>query len=95
MPSTTTPDTGYNGLSSVSYSLDTSVVNAGNIKTGSSILGVSGTFTSDANATASDILSGKTAYVNGVKITGTGGGSGITQYITFTATVANTKVSIV
>ena len=44
---------------------------ASNIKTGTSIFGVTGTYTSDATATASQILSGKTAYVNGSKITGT------------------------
>lgn len=47
-----------------------------NIKKDTVILGVTGTFeggtdTTDATAAASDILSGKTAYVNGVKLTGT------------------------
>lgn len=47
----------------------------GNIKSGATILGVAGKAsvvdTEDADATAGDILSGKTAYVNGQKVTGT------------------------
>ncbi len=43
---------------------------AGKIKKGVSIFGVSGSFTEDATAVAGDILNGKTAYVNGSKITG-------------------------
>lgn len=47
----------------------------GNIKKGEKIYGVVGTFdaidTSDATATAEDIMAGATAYVNGEKITGT------------------------
>jgi hypothetical protein len=53
--------------------VDTDLV-AGNIKVGVALLGVTGTFTSDANAVAADIALGKTAYVNGIKITGTAGG---------------------
>ena len=44
---------------------------AENIKNGVSILGVEGSFTQDATATAEDILNGKTAYVNGAKVEGT------------------------
>lgn len=48
---------------------------SGNIKNGVNIFGVTGTYagidTSDANAVATDIKIGQTAYVNGTKITGT------------------------
>lgn len=44
---------------------------AANIKKGVTIFNVAGTFTEDATASAGHILSGKTAYVNGVKVTGT------------------------
>ena len=43
---------------------------AGNIKSGVNIFGVNGTFTSDADATASQIVAGATAYVDGDLITG-------------------------
>lgn len=42
-----------------------------NIRAGRTMFNVDGTFSSDANATAIDILKDKTAYVNGEKIEGT------------------------
>lgn len=48
----------------------------GNIKSGVTILGISGKSsvvdTADANAAAANIKKGKTAYINGSKVTGTG-----------------------
>ena len=42
-----------------------------NLKTGTTCLGVKGTFTADADAIDTDIKAGKSGYVNGVKVTGT------------------------
>jgi hypothetical protein len=44
---------------------------AENIKAGTSVFGVEGSFTADADVLASEILVGKTAYKNGEKVTGT------------------------
>lgn len=62
-----------------------------NIKAGVEIAGVTGTFTSDANATAGEILTGKTAYVNGNKVTGTIVSKGAQTYTpgTTNQTIAN------
>ena len=44
---------------------------AANIKAGVQIFNTTGSYTSDATASAADIISGETAYVNGSKLTGT------------------------
>lgn len=63
---------GYTTGGSVSISTtEQNKIVAGNIKKGVTVLGVAGTYTSDATATAANILSDKTAYVNGAKISGT------------------------
>ena len=48
-----------------------------NIKSGVTIFNLTGTFTSDADAAASDIAEGKTAYVKGEKVIGTAGGGSV------------------
>lgn len=78
---TITPSTSNQTIASGTYLTGTQTIAgdadlvAGNIKSGVNIFGVTGTYsglnTSDANASASDINSGKIAYVNGQKITGT------------------------
>lgn len=65
----------HNGTGTVSIaSAEQAKIISSNIKSGATILGVSGSSavvdTSDATAAAGTIVSGKTAYVNGAKITG-------------------------
>lgn len=74
---TYTIQSGYhNGSGTVSITAsEQAKLIAGNIKAGVTILGVTGSTTvvdtKDATAAAGTIVSGKTAYVNGAKITGT------------------------
>ena len=63
------PDTNYTAMKQVIIVKPTALV-AENIRNGISIAGISGSFTADANALSGNILSGKTAYVRGSKVTG-------------------------
>lgn len=67
--------------------VDTNLV-AANIAKNKTILGVAGTYTSDATANASRILSGYTAYINGSKVTGT-----ISTYSGTTTVTSNQTLS--
>lgn len=64
-----TVSAGYYAATTLS-AVDTDLA-AGNIKPGVTIFGFAGNYTGDADAIAADIIMGKTAYVNGVKLTGT------------------------
>lgn len=71
----TIPKGYHNGNGTVSIaSEEQAKIKSANIKSGATILGVSGSSTvvdtSDATAAAGTIVNGKTAYVNGAKITG-------------------------
>jgi len=59
--------TGYYAGSKVAA---VSGLTAANIKQGSTVGGVAGNFTNDADAVASELLTGKSAYVKGNKVTG-------------------------
>ncbi|RFZ75949.1 hypothetical protein DS742_26275 [Lacrimispora amygdalina] len=68
----TNASSGYPEItSSLSSVASVGGLTAAKILSGQTALGISGTATSDANSTASQILSGRTAYVNGIKLTGT------------------------
>ncbi|MEI7527810.1 MAG: hypothetical protein WCK76_02595, partial [Elusimicrobiota bacterium] len=68
-PANDTVNAGYYAATTL-HDVDTDLA-VGNIKPGVNIFGSTGTCTSDANATAGDILATQTAYVNGYKLTGT------------------------
>jgi len=73
---TITPGTTNQTIASGTYLTGTQTISgdadlvAANIKKGVQIFNVTGSYTSDATAAASDIVSGETAYVDGNKITG-------------------------
>ena len=73
---TITPGTSNQTIASGTYLTGTQTISgdadltAANIKKGVQIFNVTGSYTSDATAAASDIVSGETAYVNGNKVTG-------------------------
>lgn len=58
----------HNGLGKVKAVITGLIASV--VKAGTTAGGILGTFTADATATAAQMLSGATAYVNGVKITG-------------------------
>lgn len=64
---------------------------AENVKSGVTIFGVEGSYTSDANAIASDILTGKTAYVNGQLVEGTIGNMSDKTYYIYNSDQVSTK----
>lgn len=73
---TITPGTTNQTIASGTYLTGTQTISgdadltAANIKKGVQIFNVTGSYTSDATAAASDIVDGETAYVDGNKITG-------------------------
>ena len=73
---TITPGTSDKTISSGKYLSGTQTIKgdsnlvAGNIKAGTSIFGVTGTYTSDATVGSGDIIVGKHAYANGRRIDG-------------------------
>lgn len=97
---TITPTTTDQTIASGTYLTGTQTIKgnanltAANIKTGVAIFGVTGTYTSDANATADDILLNKTAYVNGVKLTGTIPDGDSIAYGDATAAAASSYINV-
>ena len=64
---------GYIQSAELSYNVGTVThenLVAENIKSGTTVFGIAGTFTADANATSNNIVSGNSAYVNGQKVEG-------------------------
>ena len=94
---TITPGTSNQTIASGTYLTGTQTISgdadltAANIKKGVQIFNVTGSYTSDATAAASDIVSGETAYVNGNKLTGN---LVINKYYTGSTAPSSTSVKV-
>lgn len=71
----------YNKISRIQQ-LKNTYITTSNLKQGTNVFGVNGTYTNDATAYGSDMVSGKTAYARGTKIVG-----GLTEYTNLTRNI--------
>ena len=71
----------YNKISRIQQ-LKNTYITTTNLKQGTNVFGVNGSYTNDATASGNDMISGKTAYARGTKIVGS-----LTEYTNLTRNI--------